>query len=434
MPLPGQAIVDSSGRPCVTGTGQAIVADAGGSASCACGACTTYYKASFCSPGDCNLPSDIYVCVTVLATCCRINGCGSQSDRPIAIGDIVQHDGRCFRVNSLTTYTTEQLPVGAVIYGLATSGEGVCLGPPYFACSQCPEISGFVACNLLCGCVGSQGGGPLPPGGIYISCADLIQCLNTCQFCPVFQVEYLGKTFCVMPNYAIPTQPVLPPGAYVVSCDCSLTSCCKCCANVTGQPTCCSCDANSGCLSTHSTQATGQELRIHATPYGCCWACCGWSAVGSGTMSRWFAPPADTHPFEIRELTISGQSATVITTFYDWTTGLPTGTSTDVQPVSLSPCGFFPGCEALTNDFGGGAVRSGYLESKCDGSSWHYRGDNTGTGGNRWESKGSIAIVGTSAGTCNPNPCQARPIGEGGGGCSGCVSLALSVSVEDLLE
>lgn len=439
MPLPGQAIVDSTGRPCVTTTGQPIVADAGGASSCVCGACTTYYKASFCSPGDCNLPSDIYVCTNVLATCCRVNGCGSQGERPIAVGDVIQHDGKCYRVNSLTTYPTEELPVGAVIYGLAASGEGVCFGPPYFSCSQCQEISGFVNCNTLCACIGGVGGGGLPPGGIYISCADLIQCLQTCDYCPVFRVQWPPEnpvTFCVMPNYNAPTQPVLPSGAYLVSCNCELTSCCTCCgkAVVLPEPSCCSCDAlaaTNRCMSTYSVQSTGQDLRVRTTPYGCCWGRSGWEASGQGKLRLWFAPPFDTYPFEIRTLSVSGQVATVVTQFYDYSTGVETGSTTDSQPAAGN-CGFFPGCEALLNLFSSGATRSGHVTSQCDLISWNYRGDNTASGGQRWESQGSISVTGPAS-NCNPVPCQARPIGEAGG-CSGCGTIVVDgVSVEDLL-
>lgn len=440
MPTPGQPILDPSGRPCLATTGRPIVADAGGSASCACGVCPSYLRADYCSPGDCSLVTYVYFCSTWIAGCCNANGCPGSPARPVQVGDVVEYEGRCFRVNSLATYAIEDIPAGSIILtGSVAEGSRVCMGPPWFACSDCPEINGYINCNLICACGGSQGGGGLPPGGIYISCADMRWFFLHCQFCPIFRVDWpigSGKWFCVKPNFDIPTQPSLPPGAVEIGAQCGYLTCCDCCSDSVGpgqpQPTCCSCGAlgPSPCVST--TYTYGQPTVV--TPYGCCWKNAGWAAHGSGLRSDYYAG-FPTYPFRTIELSVFGQVATYTEKTYDYSGsgGVLTTNSYDL-PVTSSPCGFFPGAEPMTNSFGGGdpGTSRGRMTTQCDLIKWDYVNDNWPTGGVKVVSRGTISIVPTVVEPCNANPCQSFGLGESGSGCSDCFTLALGVSVEDM--
>lgn len=438
MPNPGQPILDANGKACLTPTGRPIVADAGGSASCACGVCPSYYKADYCSPGDCALGSSVYFCATTLAQCCNANGCPGIPHRTAQIGDVAYtHDGRCYRVNSLTTYLRADLPAGAVILDFSVGvGDVICFGPPWFACSSCPEIDGYVNCDISCACIGSQGGGGLPPGGIYISCAELRAVLRDCPYCPIWPVEWpvgSGKWFCVMPNFNAPTQPYLPDGAIEVG-GCGSSTCCECCSswsNVNGSPSCCSCNAlgPTGCRST--TYRFGLSPTV--TPYGCCWKYGSWHASGGGLRSDYYAG-FPTYPF--RTITAEASGHEVVTTYreYDTVTGALLNTYSYTDPVSPlnGECGFEPQSEIMTNSFGGGGTGShGTMIVQCDLLKWDYVNNNWDTGGVKTISKGSIVIIG-EPGACNGNPCQSLAFGETGTGCSNCITLALGVSVEDL--
>lgn len=435
MANPGQPILDASGKPCLTPTGKPIVADAGGSASCTCGVCPSYYRADYCSPGDCSLVTYVYFCSTWQAGCCHSGGCGGTTTRAIQIGDVVQYGGRCFRVNSLTLYTPGSLPTGAIVLtGSVSEGSSVCMGPPWFACSDCREINGYVNCDISCACIGSQGGGGLPPGGIYISCAELRRVLRDCPYCPIWPVEWpvgSGKWFCVMPNYDAPTQPFLPDGAVEVA-GCGASTCCECCSvwsSAIGNPTCCSCNAlgPTGCRST--TYRAGLSPTV--TPYGCCWKYGTWRASGGGFREDYYAG-FPTYPFRTITAEASGQE--VVTTYreYDTVTGALLNTYSYTDPVSVSACGFTPQSDIMTNSFpGGGTGNSGTMIVQCDLLKWDYVNNNWPTGGVKTISRGSIVITG-DPGACNGNPCQSLAFGESGTGCADCVTLSLGVSVEDL--
>lgn len=438
MPNPGQPILDTTGRPCLTTTGTPIVADAGGSASCACGACSTYYKADYCSPGECVLVTSVYFCTTTRAECCNAGGCPGAPNRTAQIGDVAFVNGRCFRVNSLTVYAREDLPDGARILTFGPqSNESLCLGPPYFACSDCPEINGYVACNLACACGGTQGGGGLPPGGIYISCAELRWFYQNCLFCPIFKVEWpvgSGHYFCVMPDFNVPTQPSLPPGAVEVG-GCGYYDCCQCCSGDTDpslpQYACCSCDSNgpTGCRST--TYTLGSPPTV--IPYGCCWKKNSWTSAGGGLRSDYFAAFPN-NPFRTIEMSVSGNVATYLIKTFDPSTGALLLTQTEFEPLTSDPCGFFPTAERMTNSFpqAVAAGNHGRKTTQCDLLKWNYVNDNTPTGGQKTVSRGAVSIVPTDVGSCNANPCQSFSFGSGDNGCANCFTLALGVSVEDL--